>query len=145
MDILNSGNISDFYHIDEDLLGEGMNKVVRGLNIKSGEEVAVKIINTSEMGENDLQYLFKEIQILSEVSHTNIVKLLEVFEDSNFYLVFELMKGGTLSELVAENSFLTEDKAAGLLLPVVDALNFCHELGITHRDLKVRKRIYLKC
>lgn len=61
MEILNSGNISDFYHIDEDLLGEGMNKVVRGLNIKSGEEVAIKIINTKDMGEVDLGYLFKEI------------------------------------------------------------------------------------
>ena len=61
MEILNQGNINDFYHIDEDLLGEGMNKVVRGLNIKSGEEVAVKIINTKDMGDLDLGYLFKEI------------------------------------------------------------------------------------
>jgi calcium/calmodulin-dependent protein kinase I len=61
MEILNSGNIADFYHIDEDLLGEGINKVVRGLAIKSGEEVAIKIINTTDMGPNDLQYLFKEI------------------------------------------------------------------------------------
>jgi calcium/calmodulin-dependent protein kinase I len=142
MEILNQGSISDFYHIDEDILGEGMNKVVRGLNIKSGEEVAVKIINTQEMGENDLQYLFKEIQILSEVSHPNIVKLIEVFEDSNFYLVFELMKGGTLSEIVADSNFLTEEVAAAYLNPVVDALNFCHELGITHRDLKVRKTYF---
>lgn len=143
MEILNPGSISDHYHIDEDLLGEGMNKVVRGINIKTGEEVAVKIINTKEMGENDLQYLFKEIQILSEVSHPNIVKLLEVFEDTNFYLVFELMKGGTLSETVAESEFLTEERAANLLLPVVDALNFCHELGITHRDLKVNPPYYI--
>ena len=54
MEILNSGNIADFYHIDEDLLGEGINKVVRGLAIKSGEEVAIKIINTTDMGPNDL-------------------------------------------------------------------------------------------
>ena len=114
-----------------------MNKVVRGMNIKSGEEVAIKIINTAEMGENDLQYLFKEIQILSEVSHPNIVKLIEVFEDKNFYLVFELMKGGTLAESVAESEFLTEERASVLLKPIVDALSFCHELGITHRDLKV--------
>jgi hypothetical protein len=61
METLNPGNISDFYHIDEDLLGEGMNKVVRGLNIQTGEEVAVKIINTKDLGPNDLNYLFKEI------------------------------------------------------------------------------------
>ena len=52
-------------------------------------------------------------------------------------MVFELMKGGTLSEKVAESSFMQEEKAANLLLPVVDALNFCHEIGICHRDLKV--------
>jgi calcium/calmodulin-dependent protein kinase I len=137
MEILNPGSISDFYHIDEDLLGEGMNKVVRGVNIHTGEEVAIKIVNASEMSQNEQQYLFKEIQILSEVSHPNIVKLLEVFEDKSFYLIFELMRGGTLSESVAENEFLSEERAANLLLPIVDALNFCHELGITHRDLKV--------
>lgn len=139
MEILNPGSISDFYHIDEDLLGEGMNKVVRGLNIHTGEEVAIKIVNASDMSQNEQQYLFKEIQILSEVSHPNIVKLLEVFEDKSFYLIFELMRGGTLSESVAENEFLSEERAASLLLPIVDALNFCHELGITHRDLKVRE------
>jgi serine/threonine protein kinase len=77
------------------------------------------------------------------VSHPNIVKLLEVFEDNNFYLVFELMKGGTLSETVAESEYLTEERAATLLISVVDALNFCHELGITHRDLKVSSRTLL--
>jgi len=80
------------------------------------------------------------------VSHPNIVKLLEVFEDAKggkFFLVFELMKGGTLSEKVAESSFMEEEKAANLLLPVVDALNFCHEIGITHRDLKVNSELLL--
>lgn len=81
------------------------------------------------------------------MSHPNIVKLLEVFEDAKggkFYLVFELMKGGTLSEKVAESSFMQEEKAANLLLPVVDALNFCHEIGITHRDLKVNSKLLLE-
>ena len=137
MEILNSGNITDFYHIDEDLLGEGMNKVVRGINIKTTEEVAIKIIQTDSMSETDMGYLFKEIQILSEVSHPNIVRLIEVFENQQFYLVFELMKGGTFSQAIAENEFLSEEKAANFLKPIVDALNFCHELGITHRDLKV--------
>lgn len=138
MEILNQGNIKDFYHIDEDLLGEGMNKVVRGINSNTAEEVAVKIIQTENMSEVEMGYLFKEIQILSEVSHPNIVKLIEVFEDQQFYLIFELMKGGTLSQTVAENEFLSEEKTVSYLKPVVDALNFCHELGITHRDLKVR-------
>lgn len=138
MDILNKGNINDFYHIDDDVLGEGINKVVRGLDINTGEEVAIKIIKTNEMGQNDIEQLFKEIQILCEVSHPNIVKLVQVFEDQHFYLVFELMKGGNLSEIVAENNYLSEEKTAQYLSPVVDALNFCHELGITHRDLKVR-------
>jgi serine/threonine protein kinase len=140
VDILNSGKIADFYHMDENTLGEGMNKVVRGVNLKSGVEVAIKIINVKEMGTDEQNYLFKEIQILSEVSHPNIVKLLEVFEDTKqglFYLVLELMKGGTLSEKVAIMQYMCEEKVAQLLMPVIDAVNFCHEIGITHRDLKV--------
>jgi calcium-dependent protein kinase len=137
MEILNQGKISDFFHFDEELLGEGINKVLRGINIKSGEEVAIKIINTKEMGPVDQQYLFKEIEILTEVSHPNIVRLIEVFEDDNFYLVFELMKGGTFSQMIAEKGFLSEEDAANLILPIIDAICLCHELGITHRDLKV--------
>lgn len=146
VDILNSGKIVEFYHMDENTLGEGMNKVVRGVNLKSGVEVAIKIINVKEMGGEEQNYLFKEIQILSEVSHPNIVKLLEVFEDTKqglFYLVLELMKGGTLSEKVAIMQYMSEEKVAQLLMPVVDAVNFCHEIGITHRDLKVSFRFLI--
>ena len=105
--------------------------------MSTGEEVAIKIIQTKDMNQNDIEYLFKEIQILSEVSHPNIVKLIEVFEDTIFYMVFELMKGGTLSESVVQCDFFSEEQTAEALYPIADALVYCHELGITHRDLKV--------
>jgi serine/threonine protein kinase len=137
MEVLNPGKISDYYHI-EDVIGEGISKVVRAISIKSKEEVAVKIIDTKELNEVELKNLLTEIEILSEVSHPNVLKLIEIFEDKSYYLVFELMKGGTLSGLVSEEEYLPEEKVVNLLLPIFDALSYCHNIGVTHRDMKVR-------
>lgn len=143
MDIMNPGQIKDFYHIESEI-GEGINSVARGVNLESGEEVAIKIINMKEVGEEDINYLYTEVQILSDLNHPNIVKLKEVFEDKDsFYMVMELMKGGDLAETIGESEFLSEAKAAKILRPIVDAIHYCHEEGIVHRDLKVSFRKFL--
>ena len=94
----------------------------------------------NNMSEEDMGYLYNEIQILSEVDHPNIVQLLEVFEaaeDKLFFMVFEYMKGGTLAEKMGDLDYFPEKKAAKILYPIADAMNYCHNLGIVHRDLKV--------
>lgn len=140
MEIMNSGQIKDFYYIESEI-GEGLNSVARGVNLSTGVEVAIKIINLKEFCEDDMNYLYNEVQILSDLNHPNIVKLVEVFEDKeSFYMVMELMKGGDLAETIGDSEFLAEDKAAKILRPIVDAIDYCHSNGIVHRDLKVTKR-----
>lgn len=139
MDILNKGKIKDFYHFESEI-GASNHSVVRGVHVEEGTEVAIKIISMKNMSEEDMGYLYNEIQILSEVDHPNIVQLIEVFEATEekiFFMVFEYMKGGTLAEKIGDMDYFPESKAAKILLPIADAMGYCHNLGIVHRDLKV--------
>jgi len=92
------------------------------------------------MNEHDKKNLFQELFILSKLNHPNIVKLVEAFEEPDndlFYIVFELLKGGSLAESIQEYEYLPEDKTAAILKPIVDAIRFMHEQDLVHRDLKV--------
>lgn len=128
----------------EELLGEGMDGEVRkAVHYKTGEEYAVKVITKSAMDEDEVLALNNEINILSEIDHPNIVKLHEAYEtDDKLYIVMELMKGGELFDRIVENEFFSEKEAKEVLSPIIDAVNYCHELGIVHRDLKPENLLF---
>lgn len=58
-------------------------------------------------------------------------------EKSKFYMVMELMTGGELFDRIVEKEFYSEKEACDVIKPIVDAINYCHKMGIAHRDLKV--------
>jgi calcium-dependent protein kinase len=80
----------------------------------SKEVRAVKILDKMAMDEKEKVRLRYEIDILKNLSHPNIVKLYEVFEDKHaIYLVTELCTGGELfDEIIARQHFTEVDAAA---------------------------------
>ena len=69
-----------------------------------------------------------------------MVKLYEIYEDEdNIYLILELMTGGELFDRVVDKEHYSEKEAADTIRPIVDAIKYCHSLGIVHRDLKVER------
>ena len=142
--VLNKGDINEKYHLEGEL-GSGINKVCLGVNYETSQEYAIKIINMVKMNNNDKQAVFQELMILSEVDHPNIVNFIEAFEDHEnglFFMVFELLKGGNLLENIVETDFFNEEITAKLLFPIVDALRYIHQNGVTHRDLKPDNLLY---
>lgn len=136
-------SIETVYSIQE-LLGEGMyGEVKKGVNYTTGEEVAIKVIPKGAMDGEELQALYNEIHILSEIEHPNVIKLFEAYEtDENLYLVLELMKGGELFDRIVEQECFTENEAKEILTPIIDAVNYCHEMNIIHRDLKPENLLF---
>ena len=71
------------------------------------------------------------------------MKLIEIFdEESNIYLVLELLAGGELFDRIVEKESYSEKEASDTIRPIVDAVRYCHGLGIVHRDLKPENLLY---
>jgi calcium/calmodulin-dependent protein kinase I len=80
---------------------------------------------------------------LSQLDHPNVVRLFEIFDSKYImYLVMELMTGGELFDRIVDKEFYTEVEAQQTIRPIIDALNYCHEMNIIHRDLKPENLLY---
>mmetsp|Transcript_15108 Transcript_15108/g.31105 ORF Transcript_15108/g.31105 Transcript_15108/m.31105 type:complete len:208 (+) Transcript_15108:270-893(+) len=124
------------------VLGQGTFGVVqRCVNIRTGESFALKTILKSKVP--NVSLLKREIEILTEVDHPHIIKLVDVYEDiSNVYLVTELCTGGELYDRIVEKTnspkgHFSECDAARILKNILMGIRYCHEeKNIVHRDLK---------
>lgn len=121
-------------------LGEGvMGTVYRGVDLETGQDVAIKHLKMALIQEYPemLARFERESQILRQLDHPNIVKLLATIqEDKQHYLIMEYMPGGTLSERQQHIPQMSIDDILEIALDLTDALTRAHRLGIIHRDLK---------
>ncbi|CAI9087255.1 OLC1v1021282C1 [Oldenlandia corymbosa var. corymbosa] len=120
------------------LLGHGtFAKVYHAKNIKTSENVAIKIIDKEKILKIGLiAHIKREISILRRVRHPNIVQLFEVMATkSKIYFVMEYVKGGELFNKVAKGR-LKEEVARKYFQQLISAVAFCHARGVYHRDLK---------
>lgn len=89
------------------------------------------------MDEDEKLRLRYEIDILKNLDHPNIMKLYEVFEDSqSIYLVSELCKGGELFDELMKKKNFDERYAASIVKQILSAIAYCHSRKVAHRDLK---------
>jgi len=121
-------------------IGSGNFAVVKeGVDRKTGNRVAIKIMNKKKCGKAICQ---NEVHVLTQlnkrVKHQRVTPVLDVFEDNeNLYIVLELLKGGELFERVHERGRLPEPEVADILRKLVYALEALHRHGILHRDVKL--------
>lgn len=119
-------------------LGTGAFSVVKlGVNKKSGNQTAVKIVNKAKLTQEDLESLYVEIDILGQLDHPNIIKLFETFDEgSDYFIVTELVAGGELFDRIVSKSHYTEKEARDLVRLFLQTMDYMHGRGIVHRDLK---------
>jgi len=128
------------YYKFKDVLGGGHFGTVR-MAYKRSEQprkfYAIKSIAKKHLTKEDLENLSKEVDIISQLDHPNIIKFLESYQDKYyFHIVMELCQGKEVFEKIIEEGCLTEHKVCEVLYKVLTALNYCHNIGICHRDVK---------
>ncbi|XP_060772832.1 serine/threonine-protein kinase MARK2 isoform X6 [Neoarius graeffei] len=112
-------------------------KVKLAKHVLTGKEVAVKIIDKTQLNSSSLQKLFREVRIMKLLNHPNIVKLFEVIEtEKTLYLVMEYASGGEVFDYLVAHGRMKEKEARAKFRQIVSAVQYCHQKCIVHRDLK---------
>ncbi|CAE7872493.1 CDK2 [Symbiodinium sp. KB8] len=119
-------------------LGEGTFGVVYlARDRRTGENVAVKKIRLEGEDEGIPSTALREVCLLRELKHGNIVKLNEVdYRDRVLDLVFEFMEKDLAKYMKSCDDMLPMPLIKSYLYQILKGLDFCHRRGIMHRDLK---------
>lgn len=122
-------------------LGEGeFGKVKLGWKRDGSIQVAIKLIRRDSLGNNPsrLPKIYREISILRELAHPNIVRLHEMVEtDRHIGIIMEYASGGELFDYILNNRYLKDNSARRLFAQLVSGVGYLHKKGIVHRDLKL--------
>lgn len=128
--------IEEVYEITDEIIGEGGYCVVhRGVDRRSGEHVAVKILNKTETNAREF---WSEVDVLRVAGkHPNIMQLRAVFEAEDcWYIVQDLASDGELFDHLIANGAYSEKQASEAVRDLCDALHYLHRKGIVHGDIK---------
>ena len=123
-------------------IGEGMfGKVKLGIHLLTKEKVAIKIFDKGKIkNEKEVEYIEREISILKKLNHYNTIKLYNIIQNENFiFLIQEYVPNGELLHFLEnpENMNLTENHICKIYQQIISGIEYLHEIGIAHRDLKL--------
>jgi len=123
-------------------IGEGMfGKVKLGIHLLTKEKVAIKIFDKGKIkNEKEVEYIEREISILKKLNHYNTIKLYNIIQNENFiFLIQEYVPNGELLHFLEnpENMNLTENQICKIYQQIISGIEYLHEVGVAHRDLKL--------
>ena len=100
--------------------------------------MAIKNLNKKQASEDYLtKFLPREIAILQQVSHPNIIAIFQIIEtDLRCFFMLEIAENGDLLDYINTRRYLPEPEARFVFTQMSQAIGFCHEREIVHRDLK---------
>ncbi|ARJ51659.1 Stk1 family PASTA domain-containing Ser/Thr kinase [Staphylococcus lutrae] len=130
--------IDDRYELTQILGGGGMSNVYVAMDTILKRKVAVKLIHIPPNEKQaTVQRFEREVQNTTILSHPNIVSVLDVGEEVDFFfLVMEYIEGPTLSDYIKANGPLEPAKALYFIEQILNGIRHAHEQGIVHRDIK---------
>ncbi|CAM2005221.1 protein kinase domain-containing protein [Acanthopleuribacter pedis] len=121
------------------IVGEGgMGVVYRARDVVRGRIVALKTFPAELTSDREVRKRFqREAAILKSLQHPNIVPVFETGEfDGRGFIAMELLQGVTLKRIVAEQKQINWRTSLDIFTAIAKALDYIHQQGIQHRDLK---------
>lgn len=129
---------SDFLRKQGEFLGEGsFGRVFKGLNEATGELIAVKQLFLSGDSEEEVKQLRKEISVMWNLNHANIVRYLGTARTERcLYILLEYVPGGSIANMLQQFGAFTESLLRRFVSQIVRGAEYLHSKGIIHRDIK---------
>lgn len=129
---------ANYEMLEKTVLGEGTyGKVYKARSARTGDFVAMKEMKLDSQDEGVPSTAIREIALLKELSHPNVVKLLDVFcKPKKLVLVFEFLQNDLKKYMKAHNGPLTQSTIKSFAYQLCRGVEFCHANRIIHRDLK---------
>uniref|UniRef100_A0A3P9K968 non-specific serine/threonine protein kinase n=1 Tax=Oryzias latipes TaxID=8090 RepID=A0A3P9K968_ORYLA len=126
------------YYEIERTIGKGNFAVVKlATHIITKAKVAIKIVDKTQLDDENLKKIFREVQIMKMLKHPHIIRLYQVMETERMiYLVTEFASGGEIFDHLVAHGRMAEKDARKKFKQIVAAVHFCHCRNIVHRDLK---------
>ena len=126
------------YQVIEELGIGGMGKVLKALDQKLHEEVALKLLRPEIAADQQaLERFSSELRIARKIVHKNVGRVYELMEDRGIHFItMEYVRGQDLKGLIRQTGQLTIDKTVSLAKQICAGLAEAHRMGIVHRDLK---------
>ena len=118
------------------IIGEGAYGEVWKVRHKVlGKEFAMKIIEKSPYC--NIEEIQNEIEILKQLDHPNILKILDFHMSSNkFYIITDFCKEGELFNEIKKKERFSELETAFVIQQLLRAIRYCHKMRVIHRDIK---------
>jgi serine/threonine-protein kinase len=126
------------YRVGARIATGGMSTVYRGLDVRLGRPVALKVMDARYAGDQQFLTRFhREARAIASLKHPGLVAIYDQGNDPTHpFLVMELIEGGTLRELLRERGPMPPHAAVAVLRPVLGGLGVAHRAGLVHRDIK---------
>lgn len=126
--------------LQKNLLGRGgMGAVYQGLDLLTGEVVAIKALNPElvTLNPETITRFHREAEALRKLNHPNVVRMIAAIEEEGrHYLIVEFIDGGSLRQFLDRERRLPVRQVLRIALELADALSRTHHLRIIHRDIK---------
>ena len=134
---LHPGDQLDHYRIDSLVARSGMASIFRGVDLRNGRQVAIKIPHPEVESDPALFDRFvREEEIGKLLDHPGVMKVFSDKDRSRVYMVMGWVDGQLLRKILDERHKLPQERAVRLAVRILDALDYVHSRGVAHRDLK---------
>jgi len=119
-------------------IGQGtFGTVYKGLNERTGELLAIKEICLVDGSESDVKELRKEISIMWDLDHENIVRYIGTAQSERYlYIIIEFISGGSIASMLSQFGAFQENLVRRFTHQILCGVEYLHAKGIIHRDIK---------